>query len=201
MEIRDPGDVPGTPPPRGPYHRQPRAHWQQPTYTLPVSVPGDAVMIRTDEIAVWIGGVRAYPNGFDFVLRAVRGPNRPDAPESTDASLLRLEVAFGNGSSVVKHPGPPVPASVVRTGPDGITLLLLAGNGGPELWESRYWVHPLPPDGPVTLTGGWPEPGTPGGSVEFDGTAIRAAAAEAVRLWPDEEFDIPGGAAWSTSTG
>jgi hypothetical protein len=67
--------------------------------------------------------------------------------------------------------------------------LTSGGGGGDEHnWRSSFWVYPLPPEGPVTLVVSW-----------LDGTAIRAAARQAVVLWPDEP-DLESGEAWQTST-
>jgi hypothetical protein len=49
----------------------------------------------------------------------------------------------------------------------------------------RYWVWPLPPDGPVTITCNWPAGGIPGGVVEVDGSAIRRAGRSSENLWSD----------------
>jgi hypothetical protein len=51
----------------------------------------------------------------------------------------------------------------------------------------------------VTLVVSWPEQGIPEARGELDGTAIRAAARQAVVLWPDEP-DLESGEAWQTST-
>jgi hypothetical protein len=45
---------------------QPRPVWAQPDHVIPGSVPGELLLIRTDDIAVAIGNIRAYPNGFEF---------------------------------------------------------------------------------------------------------------------------------------
>ncbi|NUS13369.1 MAG: hypothetical protein HOY69_18535, partial [Streptomyces sp.] len=42
-----------------------------PGYALPVGIPCEGVALHTGGRAVWIGSLRAFPNGFDFVLRSV----------------------------------------------------------------------------------------------------------------------------------
>jgi hypothetical protein len=62
-------------------------------------------------------------------------------------------------------------------------------------------VHPLPPDGPVTFVAAWPEYGAAETRAGLDGAAIRAAAARAVSLWPEEPETSPGGGGvWSSQT-
>lgn len=190
----------------------PRAPWEQPVYVLPGSVPGDTVLLHTELAAVSIGGVRAYPNGFAFHLRAVlrRDPAvgpwlgdplrhqhnalRPRDPQSN----LRLGMRYADGRQVGNRGGISAPwgrdddPRVLRLQSDG-------GHGSGLTWDSRFWTSPLPPDGPVTLYASWLDAGVREVSAELDGTAIRAAGARAVRLWPsDEEPEDPDG--WSSLT-
>jgi hypothetical protein len=45
-----------------------------PDAVIPGSVPAELVLIRTGHVAVAVGSVRGYPNGFDFTLHVrVRG--------------------------------------------------------------------------------------------------------------------------------
>lgn len=55
-------------------------------------------------------------------------------------------------------------------------------------------MHPLPPDGPVTFVAAWLLYGVAETRVELDGSAIRAAAARAVILWPEQPESEPGNA-------
>lgn len=79
-------------------------------------------------------------------------------------------------------------------------LVLEHGSSGGTVrrWDGNFWVHSLPPDGPVAFVASWPEYG--GDGAELDGTAIRAAAARAVILWPEEPETAPGVGAWSSQT-
>jgi hypothetical protein len=53
-------------------------------------------------------------------------------------------------------------------------------------YDQNFWVHPLPPPGPVTLVVSWPRQGIAEARAELDGAAICQAAQRAVILWPDE---------------
>ena len=70
----------------------------------------------------------------------------------------------------------------------------MAGGGAGDAyrWDCTFWVHPLSPDGPVTLVAAWPEYGAAEAQAELDGATIRAAATRAVSLWPEEELKTPG---------
>jgi hypothetical protein len=69
--------------------------------------------------------------------------------------------------------------------PIGPILMSGGGGGGGHRYDQQYWVHPLPPPGPIKLYCQWPAHGIDETSVEFDGELIRTAAARAVRLWPE----------------
>jgi hypothetical protein len=67
---------------------------------------------------------------------------------------------------------------------EGQLILLMEGSGGSDRrWDGDFWVHPLPPDGPVTFVAAWLRHGVPEVHAELDGAAIRAAARHAVTLW------------------
>lgn len=51
--------------------------------------------------------------------------------------------------------------------------------------SSRFWVWPLPPDGPVAIRFVWPDLDLDG-TDELDGSALRRAAAASFDLWPDD---------------
>lgn len=40
---------------------------------IPASVPGEVVLIRAEQVAVAVGSVRAYPNGFEFTVQYADG--------------------------------------------------------------------------------------------------------------------------------
>ena len=48
------------------------------------------------------------------------------------------------------------------------------------------WVYGLPPPGPLAFVVEWPARGIPETRVEFDAGLVLAAAARAVRIWPDQ---------------
>ncbi|MFJ5612077.1 hypothetical protein ACIQCJ_22135 [Streptomyces sp. NPDC093221] len=192
-------DVPEPPTAPEPEPR-PRPPWERSVYVLPASVPGDVVLLRSDRAAVWIGGLRAYPNGFVFHLRAVlrrtpangawlgnpldgrSNPLRPPEPQSN----LRLGLRYADGRRVATQGGMPVP----WPGDDdteAIRLISQGGGGSGLTWEASFWTYPLPPDGPVTVFTSWLDAGVREASVELDGAAIRAAGGRAVRLWPQDE--------------
>jgi hypothetical protein len=71
--------------------------------------------------------------------------------------------------------------------PDPPTLWLVRWEGYDRLaWEVDVWVYGLPPPGPLSFVVEWPARGIPETRVEFDAGLVLAAAARAVRIWPDQ---------------
>lgn len=60
--------IPQPPPPE--QIRRPRPVWVRPDGVIPGSVPATVVLIRTEQVAVAVGSVRAYPNGFEFTVHS-----------------------------------------------------------------------------------------------------------------------------------
>jgi hypothetical protein len=174
---------------------------------LPASVAAEVVLIRAEQVAVAVGSVRAYPNGFEFTVHIrLRREDESSWPGHSDPferhrprrgtqwsdDLLRLGVLYADGrraATTGPYYRPPDDAD------DGRLVLQQGGGGGSSCsqdWD--FWVHPLPPDGPVTLVASWAEHGIAESRAELDGAAIRAAAGRAVTLWPGEPESGPGGA-------
>ena len=62
-------DFPGSP--DEPSHpAPPRPAWQQPMFVLPATVAVDLLVIRTAQVAVTVGPIRAYATGFEFTVDA-----------------------------------------------------------------------------------------------------------------------------------
>jgi len=202
--------IPPPPPPPEPV-RQRRPAWQQPDAVIPGSVAGELMLIRTGQVAVAIGSVRAYPNGFEFTAHVrLRGADE-DEPVWHDpfdrhgrrgrqppGEVLRLGLLYADGrrAATTSHWWPGEDAD------PGRLVLQQGGSGGnARRWDGQFWVHPLPPEGPVTFVASWPEYGAAETGAELDGQAIREAAARAVILWPEEPESEPGGGhAWSSHT-
>jgi len=186
------------PPPSEPV-RQRRPAWMRSDAVIPAPVPAAVVLIRTEQVAVAVGSVRAYPNGFEFTVHIrLRGEaesswqghsdpferHRPRRGAQWSDDQLRLGILYADGRRAAT-------TGVYYRPPDdddnGRLVLQQGGGGGSSCsqdWD--FWVHPLPPGGPVTLVGSWVEHGIAESRAEVDGAAIGAAAGRAVTLWPEE---------------
>lgn len=173
--------------------------WMRPELVVPGSVAARVLLIHTDEVAVVVNDVRAFANGFELTVRAYqrcapaggrwmsRGPRVVDVDGDPDElKLLRFGVLFADGR---RGATPRLPGPLQREAPAaGEVLIAERGRqGGWQEWVSEYWIHPLPPQGPVTFIAswlGWDVPETQG---QVDGALILQAAQRAVRLWPDRD--------------
>ena len=194
-----------TPPPKPVPSRRPA--WMRSDAVIPGLVPAEVMLVRTDEVAVAIGGVRAYPNGFEFTVHTrlrredEAGPGgggllgrhgrRVRAPDEG----LRLGVMFADGRRAAAGGGHPR----LDDADAGRLVLFENGGGGSSCtWDGNFWVHPLPPEGPVTFVVSWLEHGVAETRAELDGAAIGAATRRAVILWPEVPEPDPGeGHAWT----
>jgi hypothetical protein len=175
---------------------------------MPGSVPGELMLVRTGQAALTIGSIRAYPNGFEFTAHVrVRGVNE-DEPVWHDpfdrhgrrgsqaaSDVLQLGVLYADGRRTATSARYSQPDE--KADPGRLVLRHGGGGGNARRWDGEFWVHPLPPDGPVTFVASWLEYGVDETRAQLDGSAIREAAGRAVILWPEEPEPGPRGA-WSS---
>src|SRR5260370_8723657 len=116
--------IPQPPAAEPPERPQPRP-WMRPETVIPGPVLAALVLVRTEDVAVAVGSVRAYPNGFEFTVHVRlrrehepfrrgmadpfewhgdrRGPRAPD-------QALRLGVLYADGRRAAtpgRRPGLP----------------------------------------------------------------------------------------------
>ena len=65
-----------------------------------------------------------------------------------------------------------------------LILLPIGGGGSERQWDGDFWVHPLPPNGPVTFVASWLLYEVAETHAELDSSAIYDAAQRADILWP-----------------
>ena len=106
---------------------------------------------------------------------------------------MELEIRFSDGrGSIASGQGPPrqlidyyTAAGEGRTldPPAGPIVTPGSGSAGGKRAEFKYWVWPLPPGGPLTISCGWRAAGVAQREVELDGAAIQRAGASSQDLW------------------
>ena len=158
-----------------------------PENELPVALPVNLVLARTDDVAVALTRLQVYSAGlaFDLVVRV-----RPSADIARDDRLnellwhgrgrgtaFLLGVGFADGRRATNIP---------RGRGDGTVLVSGSGSGGMSSVEQSWWLHPLPPEGPLTVAVRCDDLGIEESLTELDGTAVRRAGEGVATLWPWE---------------
>jgi hypothetical protein len=172
--------------------------WLGPPHNvLPGIAPVELITARTEETAVAIAGIRAYPEGFGFTLslrlrtvsaREQQFPYLLDhvtfEGDALPDEFLRFGVQFADGRKATNLDRPPYDPG--EQAPDRPVLHQHGGGGGGSAWDMEHWVWPLPPAGPFAFVCEWPGRGIAESRAEIDAGLILDAAGRAVTLWPDD---------------
>jgi hypothetical protein len=165
--------------------RRPPSEYRAPSWSrgpagmVPGVVPVELLVARTDDDAVLVGNLLAYPTGFDFDLAVRRRPGRPRRRWPWDDDV-RLEVRFADGRTADNDPRHR-PRGVGDRAPD--PPLLYQSTRGPD--GGHVWLWGLPPPGPLAFTCEWPAGQIPRSRAEIDAGLVLEAAARATSLWPE----------------
>jgi hypothetical protein len=136
-----------------------------------------AVLARTPTLAIVADAFRAYPTGVRFTLTVAFRLRERAYPDPFNSRLL-LGVGMADGRRARSHLGDATAGEPV--------LWQLGGHGGSRRAEMDFWLHPLPPPGPMLVVVKWEDAGVDEHAVEVDAAPLVAAAAEAEELWPDD---------------
>jgi hypothetical protein len=171
-----------------------------PDNEFPAAVGTTVLLGRTEDVAIGLSHVESFSTGFQFALAVRVRQARPelatgglltligshhhfglDAPLE-NRLLLGVEYPDGRRTSTLHDPRMDGPGTAV--GDAQLILVQCSGEGGELSVDQRFWVTPLPPDGPVTVVIVWPGFGIEETRSTLDGAAIRAAAGRSRTLWP-----------------
>lgn len=210
--------VPDDPSPPQTRYRAPS--WQDaPPATIPAVVPVERVLARTDDVAVVLPALHVYPEGLELEIVCF---TRPRAEETIDDGfdpllfhhhasnrarvsddVLRIGVQFADGR---KGTNLAADHGWHRPPPTGLVFRAGGGGGGGDRYAQRFWLWPLPDEGPLSVVVEWPAHGIPLTRTEIDGDELRAAAARSQVVFsqdhlpepPDEDPDGDGWASYVT---
>ncbi|WNV75837.1 hypothetical protein [Geodermatophilus sp. DSM 44513] len=160
---------------------------QAPENEVPVALPQNLLLARTDDVAVALVGLQVHTTGLSLELTVRMRPSARGRFAHTldelvwrhgpDGGRFLLGVEFADGRRASSLPGA-----------DGVDVVFHpgGGSGGAATIEQSWWLSPLPPDGPLRFVVRCDELGIAETVTELDGTAIGRAAARVVTLWPWE---------------
>lgn len=164
-------------------------------------------LVHTDDLALVVCNLTAYPTGLSFELDA-RIRRRPVFGEATWDDMWppsgaerddgpRFGVQFSDGRKVTTLDPHPFALPDPHAEPAGPTLTS-QGSGGDGLSSTiRYWLWPLPPPGPLAFVCEWRARGVALTRVEIDAGAVIEAAGRATVLWPPDDATPAGDGGWS----
>ncbi len=164
-----------------------------PSNEVPVSVAIEHMLVRTDQVAVALVGVRVYRSGVELVIQAHRRHPRdrggidvfgPFGAGNTDQFVFGVEFADGQAASTLRRWSAP-------RSHDEPMLMRGGGPGTDGVSTANFFLTPLPPAGRLTLISAWPVFDIAEARTDLDTTVIRAAASRAVVLWPHEPEPEP----------
>lgn len=165
-------------------HRDPRSGPAQDE--VAVLALSSFLLARTDEVVVAVSGISAHSDGL-LVSVAVLFADEQKAEDlgwamqvvNRSPGRFRLGCRFSDGRTVATG----TRIAVVPQASEGPVLLLLDAQAAPLKWSGTYWLHPVPPPGPVVLGCQWPDRAIPETLVEIDPQPLIAAAATAGPVW------------------
>jgi hypothetical protein len=181
--------------------RPPRPKWSgPPDDEVGVAVAVRMVVASQPRLFIAVTDCVAYSNGFTLGL-AVRSKDEipPDMMgfglhrEPGDDPGIQIGIRFSDGRD--SRGGGRGPNRAVMDyyrewsegkdplEPAGPVIGQQGGGGGGQRYDFHYFVWPLPPDGPVTITCKWPARGLLTAGKELNGTAIRAAGLKSRGVW------------------
>jgi hypothetical protein len=171
------------------------------------------LLARSEQAAVYVDYVDAYPEGFELEIRASTSVAYDELGREGDGPDV-----FGRHWPIVGKRGDVLRPELLRIGvqfADGRTATNIGGHdrpvGGPSIWplrgggrggggESRfrqgYWISPLPPPGPVGVVCEWPAVEIPVVRQEIDAQLILDASAKARAMFGDGRNVLRDGRAW-----
>jgi hypothetical protein len=173
-----------------------------PVNVLPGVVPVELLIARTEDTAVAVTGIRAYPTGFAFTVSIrLRRPLQQEQTHSGPGILamldylqpsgqvgeafLRFGVRFADGRKATNLHGIDLPRGRRRPKPPVLTEAG-GGGGGERDWDSHQWLWGVPPPGPLAFACEWPVRQIAESQMEIDAQLVLDAAERAVTLWPDD---------------
>jgi hypothetical protein len=151
-------------------------------------VPVELLLARTQDNAVVLTAILAYPTGVGFTLsvRVRRGipRRRRRFHDQFGEAGLRFGVEFADGRKATNLDR--YPPNFEAEEPDPPALTRTHSVGGDGRWSSHHWLWGLPPAGPLVFVCAWPARQIEESRVQIDAGLVLEAAERAVPIWPED---------------
>jgi hypothetical protein len=164
--------------------------------TLGMPVEFAEILARTEELAVCVCGLVAFPAGFIVNVLALNRLDPPKEPMNLfghghgfpagGAGMFRFGIGFSDGSKVT---------DALRFGrrgqaePGELVLQPRGGGSGGRRSSAGFWCAPLPP-GPMSFVCQWPAQGLDESTLQLEAQLVLDAAARASAIWP-QDAELP----------
>ena len=152
------------PPPKQPW-------FGPPDDEVGVAVHARMVLASQPRLFIAVTDCVAYSSGFSLAI-ALR------SKDYLHDAAFQIGIRFSDGQAALAEgllgDQDKLPGSVIS---------LQAAGGGGGTANFTYFIWPLPPDGPVTITCNWAARGLHAAGKEINGTAIRAAGLKSHSVW------------------
>ncbi|WP_327097094.1 hypothetical protein OIE68_45760 [Nocardia vinacea] len=160
---------------------------------MPVAIPVERVLARTEDVVAALVGARAYREGIELSLHLYVRPGSDHSALSgfhgypsgaKDQFLVGVEFSDGRTATNI---------DLWRLDDDADNAILMSGGGGSSdgFSATTYYLTPLPPPGSLTVIVAWPAAGIAEQRVELDTEAFRQAAERTEVLWPADSDTKP----------
>ncbi|MFF4948980.1 ankyrin repeat domain-containing protein [Streptomyces chattanoogensis] len=156
------------------------AHWFVPAQVRQVEEigAGPDVRIMLTGWEVWPGSVTLRLGVFRRRIRP-QGEAEDDDPSRPGGLRVGVQLADGRKATTLDA------EEWTADGPARPTLRLTGGEGGAFHYQLQLHLSQLPPEGRTRLVVAWPDEQVPETHTAVDAAALRAAAGEALEIWPD----------------
>jgi hypothetical protein len=159
-----------------------------PDGVVPVTIPIERIVARTEAAVVYLAAIAAYPTGFGFDLIVLTNGADPDLDpfdfdhrESAGRNgelppgQLRLGFAFADGSKATNTGAYFNWREDSEKRPDAPVMTGGAAGGHEGTWKMTLWVWPLPPPGDLEFVCEWPAAAIPLTRSKLDAGSILGA--------------------------
>lgn len=179
-----------------------RRRMSPPENELPAGVGLTVLLGRNDDAAVGITLMESFSTGFQFTLAVRLREARPGLargglfeliepgvhadPEIPLSSRLLLGIEYADGMRASTLHDVRMMWPITEVSDQELVLSPCGGSADEQSADQKYWVSPLPPEGPMAFVLAWPAFGMPESQTVIDGAAIRIAAERSLSLWPQQ---------------